>query len=320
MSGFIQSTLQGIGQDFLQDKANEYAESHFQPTKDPFYQTIKISNDPNEKDPEMKEVRLKLPKDLNFTKKERKAWKSIQNKAWLHDRSLCGCCCWFDTIGWGPLLSLIPVIGPFIMYWVHNKLIELADKEFQLPIELKAKMHGNIVVDLCISLIPILGTLFSWLHTCSTRNAAMVYNYIVQRAIERQQQQQQNRPPQPQPRYQQQSQSRSNTNDQMKSNNNRNYNRNNDRNNRFNLNHEKYEMNHMNNNNNNNMNQSFQSSKIIPPRQVRYKNDYSGNQYQQYSRREYNRPINNNNNNHNNQYYEPNRPNLPYPTEETEFY
>lgn len=180
MSNLILSIVEGLGEDYLVDKANEYAEEHFQPVKDPFYEKIKLPNG------ETKEIRRKLPKDL-FGKKESKAWKSIQNRAWMHDRSMCGCCCWTDTIGWAPLLALLPLIGPGIMYLIHNKLITQADKSFRLPLELKAKMHGNIMVDLCISLVPILGTLFSWLHACSTRNAAMVYNYIVQRALEQNQ-------------------------------------------------------------------------------------------------------------------------------------
>lgn len=180
MSGLILSVVEGLGQDYLVDKANEYAEEHFQPVKDPFYEKVKLPNG------DTKEIRRKLPKDL-FGKKESRAWKSIQNRAWMHDRSMCGCCCWTDTIGWAPLLALLPVIGPGIMYLIHNKLITQADKAFKLPLELKAKMHGNIVIDLCISLVPLLGTLFSWLHACSTRNAAMVYNYVVQRAVEQKQ-------------------------------------------------------------------------------------------------------------------------------------
>lgn len=218
MSGLIKSVVEGIGQDLLTEKATEYAESHFQPTKNPFYEEIRLPNG------ETKEIRLKLPKDY-FTKEDSKAWKSIQNKAWMHDKSLCGCCCWTDTIGWAPLLALIPLIGPMISYSIHNKLITLADKKFDLPMDLKTKMHGNIVLDLCISLVPILGTLFSWLHTCSTRNAAMIYNFIVQRAMEQQknrssmqnrdsnlrnrysppQQQQQRQRPPPPPRTQQSS-------------------------------------------------------------------------------------------------------------------
>jgi hypothetical protein len=73
------------------------------------------------------------------------------------------------------------------MYWVHDKLIELADDRYKLPAEIKVKMHGNIVIDLLISLVPILGSVFAWLHACSTRNAAIVYNFVGKRALERKQ-------------------------------------------------------------------------------------------------------------------------------------
>ncbi|CAI4649223.1 BAQ_1a_G0037860.mRNA.1.CDS.1 [Saccharomyces cerevisiae] len=175
MSGFIKSTLLGLGQDYLEDQYQEFAEQHFQPTRDPFYETNKDG----------KKHRRRLP--YYCTKDESKAWKKVQNKAWLHDKSLCGCCCWTNTIGWAPLLALLPVIGPLLMYWVHDKLIELADDRYKLPAEIKVKMHGNIVIDLLISLVPILGSVFAWLHACSTRNAAIVYNFVGKRALERKQ-------------------------------------------------------------------------------------------------------------------------------------
>ncbi|CCH61186.1 hypothetical protein TBLA_0E01260 [Henningerozyma blattae CBS 6284] len=174
MSGFLKDQIVSAGQGFLQDSAVEFAGEHFQPTRDPYY--VKIDDEGNRK-------RLKLPDYC--TKQESKAYKRLQSKAWMHDRSVCGCCCWTDTIGWGPMLSILPVIGPALMYWVHNKLIKQATKDFELSGELVAKMHGNIAIDLAISLVPLLGVLFSWLHACSTRNCAMVYNFIVKRAIEK---------------------------------------------------------------------------------------------------------------------------------------
>lgn len=71
------------------------------------------------------------------------------------------------------------------MYMVHSKLISMADKELALPADLLAKMHGNIVLDLLISLPPLLGTLLAWLNACSTRNCAMVYNFMAKRATEK---------------------------------------------------------------------------------------------------------------------------------------
>ncbi|EDO17109.1 hypothetical protein Kpol_1025p29 [Vanderwaltozyma polyspora DSM 70294] len=178
MSGFIQSTIEGFIQDAAIDYGNEYAGEHFQPTKDPFYEELI-----NPKTGEKEQIKRKLPEGY-FTKQETKDWKKIRDKAWIHDRSICGCCCWTDFVGWAPIVSILPIIGPALMYSVHKKLIQLADKKFHLSAELKVKMYSNIGVDLAISLIPILGSIFSWMNACSTRNAAMIYNFIVQRAME----------------------------------------------------------------------------------------------------------------------------------------
>lgn len=174
MSGFIKDQIVSAGQGYLQDTAMEYAGNNFQPTKDPYYVTI--DDDGNKK-------RLRLPECCS--KAERKAYKKLQNRAWLHDKGLCGCCCWWNSIGWGPLLALIPVIGPALMYWVHKKLIKQAKAHFDLPKDIIAKMHGNIVLDLLISLVPFLGAIFAWMHACSSRNCAMVYNYVAKRALEK---------------------------------------------------------------------------------------------------------------------------------------
>lgn len=181
MSGFIMNTIEGFVQDKIIGFGEDYAGEHFQPTSDPFYQEVKdIATG------ETKQIRRRLPDNLDFTKQDSKNWKSIQGKAWSHDRSICGCCCWTSFIGWAPIVAILPIIGPILMYSVHRKLIMLADKKFQLPSDLKAKMYANISVDLVISLVPIMGSIFTWLNACSTRNAEMIYNFIVKRAMEQQ--------------------------------------------------------------------------------------------------------------------------------------
>lgn len=170
---FIESALVSLGQDELLNRGQEFAGEHFQPTKDPFYET----------EPNGKKHRRKMPDYV--TKEESKHWKSIQNKAWLHDKGLCGCCCWAENIGWAPFLAIFPIIGPALMYSVHSKLIKLADKKYNLPPEMKVKMYSNIAIDLCISLVPILGSVFAWLNACSTRNAAMIYNFVCERALDK---------------------------------------------------------------------------------------------------------------------------------------
>ncbi|CCF56102.1 hypothetical protein KAFR_0A06670 [Kazachstania africana CBS 2517] len=173
MAGLATSAALSLGQGYVQDLSKDYSAKHFQPTKDPYYTER----------PGGGTKRRRLPEGCS--KQESKAWKSVQNKAYLHDKSLCGCCCWCDNIGWAPLLALIPGIGPLLMFWVHSELIKLANKKFQLPEDLMAKMYGNIAVDLALSLVPLLGSLFSWLHACSTRNAAMIYNYVSKRVVDR---------------------------------------------------------------------------------------------------------------------------------------
>ncbi|KAG0666425.1 hypothetical protein C6P45_000241 [Maudiozyma exigua] len=170
---FTESALVSLGQDELINRGQDFAGEHFQPTKDPFYET----------EPDGKKHRRKMPDYV--AKEESKNWKSIQNKAWLHDKGLCGCCCWAENIGWAPFLAIFPIIGPALMYSVHSKLIKLADKKYNLPPEMKVKMYSNIAIDLCISLVPILGSVFAWLNACSTRNAAMIYNFVCERALEK---------------------------------------------------------------------------------------------------------------------------------------
>lgn len=172
MSGFVTGLIQSYGQGWLQDKANGYAEEHFQPTKDPYYQEL----------PSGKKVRRRLPE--HCSKQESKAWKKLQNKAWSHDKGICGSCCWSQCIGWAPLLAILPIIGPAVMYSIHAKMIDRAKIQYDLPRELVVKMHGNIGLDLAIALVPVLGIAFSWMNACSTRNAAMIYNYISQRAVD----------------------------------------------------------------------------------------------------------------------------------------
>lgn len=173
MSALVANVVQGLGEGFLQDKATGFAEEHFQPTKDPFYEKL----------PNGKQIRRRLPDYC--TKQESKAWKNLQNKAWMHDRNICGCCCWTSGIGWAPMLAFLPVIGPALMYWVHGQLINYANKQYHLPQDLLMKLHANIGIDLAISLVPALGILFAWLHACSTRNSAMIYNFVCERALEK---------------------------------------------------------------------------------------------------------------------------------------
>jgi hypothetical protein len=169
--------LEGVpGYDMAMDWINEKAGEKYQ-TKDPFY--VEIHG---------KKKRRKAPETC--TPQEQKSWKRIKKRAWFHDRNFFGCYPLDLGLGMAPILAALPVIGPLLMFALHARLINIANEEFHLPVELFTKMHANIMFDLLISLPPILGSLFAWMNGCSTRNAALVHTYLVKKEMRRQQEQQ----------------------------------------------------------------------------------------------------------------------------------
>lgn len=161
-------------EDIMQCIWEDYADEHLN-TKDPYYEEING-----------KEQRRKLP--LGATPQEQKAWKKIRNIAWKHDKCACGCAPVDCGLGKATLITIIPVMGPFLMYGVHARFIELANQELgkQLPAQIMAQMYTNILIDFLITLPPILGILFGYLHASSTRNAALIHTYM-KKAIKRRQ-------------------------------------------------------------------------------------------------------------------------------------
>ncbi|KAH3673024.1 hypothetical protein WICMUC_003937 [Wickerhamomyces mucosus] len=158
----------GLAIDWINDKLGD----HFE-TKDPFY--VEING---------KRKKRKVPETC--TKETQKAWKKIKKRAWLDDRNFFGCYPIDLGFGLAPLLSLLPVIGQILMWATHMRLITIATQQMHIPNSLQAKMHANIVFDILISLPPIIGSLFTWLNACSTRNAALVHTYIVKEELKRQ--------------------------------------------------------------------------------------------------------------------------------------
>lgn len=172
VGNFVKGQIEGKMQDYGLEKWNDIAGKKLFKLKDPFrdLQTNK---------------RLGLPRELNPSKQDEKLWRSCQNKAWRDDKCFCSYfgfymdCCF--GIGMCPLVVLIPTIGPFLMYFVHNKLIRMVQKKRPGLIDntTLAKMHANITFDLLISLPPIIGIFFTWLNGCSTRNCVLIYDCMI---------------------------------------------------------------------------------------------------------------------------------------------
>ncbi|KAG7837882.1 hypothetical protein KL942_004294 [Ogataea angusta] len=186
----IENTLQSIQDqlesipfyDDLVDKWNDLAGDKIR-TKDPFVETL----------PDGSTRKLKLPK--NAPKEQKKAWKRIQRRAWIDDKCFLGCYPIDCGIGLGPILVMLPGIGPLLMYAIHARLIHMASQAFDIDPATYSKMQANILFDLLISLPPLIGSFFAWMNGCSTRNAAIVHTRVRKLlAIQEQQQQQQQRP------------------------------------------------------------------------------------------------------------------------------
>lgn len=88
-------------------------------------------------------------------------------------------------LGSATLISIVPVIGPALVYVIHMRLIEVANQNMKIDDALLAKMYSNIMFDFLITLPPILGTILGYLHACSTRNAALIHTKLKRICAER---------------------------------------------------------------------------------------------------------------------------------------
>lgn len=160
----LQDQLEGLpGYGLIMDTFNDYAEQHF-----------------NKLDPFEDEDGNKRKLSPKASKEDQKLWKEIRRKTWTHDRCFIGSCGIGLDCGLGlvPLVVLIPVLGPLLMYVVHLRLMSIVEKKYPLPSKLTVKLNSNIVLDLILTFPPLIGSFFGWLHGCSTRNAGLIYQYL----------------------------------------------------------------------------------------------------------------------------------------------
>lgn len=174
----LEGIVEGEVYDKAVDKFNDIAGNTIR-TKDPYRETLAHGST----------RKLKLPS--NATKEEAKSWKKVQRRAWLDDKCFLGCYPVDCGCGLGPIVVILPVIGPYLMYMVHMKLIQIAVTNFNIDAKTQAKLHANILFDLLITLPPVIGSFFSWLNGCSTRNAAIVHTSVSRELVARMKVQQQ---------------------------------------------------------------------------------------------------------------------------------
>ena len=177
---FVESFVEGIAKDMALDKAtervNEYAEKHVK-TKDPYQEEVGGG----------KTRKLKLRDSA--TKEEQKMWKWVQRRAWVDDKCFMGCYPVDCGVGLGPLVVALPCIGPLLMYAVHARLTTRAGMFFNLDAKTVAKLNANILFDLFLTFPPVIGSFFSWMNGCSSRNAAIIHSEVTKMLLRREQEQ-----------------------------------------------------------------------------------------------------------------------------------
>lgn len=141
-------------------------------TKDPFFEKI-----------DDKQVRRKPPP--NTSEQQRQLWKKMIKRAWYHDRNFCNCLPIDLGLGMIPIVTILPLIGPWICYTMHGELIKIA-ADAGAPKKLLAKMGGNVTFDFLISICPVLGSIFCWMNACSTKNAALFDTWMRNQALTQQ--------------------------------------------------------------------------------------------------------------------------------------
>lgn len=138
--------------------------------RDPYYQHIPINNAKTK----FKKIPHKLPD--NLSNNDQQILKKFKTKAYRYDM-------WFNLIGVpfgiSNLIQLIPVAGVIITTYQSIRLLWLTTKLTNgFPVDLYIYSLGNIVIDLVLGLIPIVGDLISVSYKANLRNYALLLDHL----------------------------------------------------------------------------------------------------------------------------------------------
>jgi hypothetical protein len=102
--------------------------------------------------------------------------RNLERVAWLMDRAIRipGT---KITLGLDALLGLLPVGGDVLTGFVQAALVLVALKHYRVPRAVAARMAGNVLLDIAIGAIPLLGDLFDVVFKANTRNLKLLEPY-----------------------------------------------------------------------------------------------------------------------------------------------
>jgi Domain of unknown function (DUF4112) len=102
--------------------------------------------------------------------------RNLERVAWLMDRALTipGT---KISVGLDALLGLLPVGGDVVTGIVQAGLVLIALRQYKVPRAIAARMMANVLLDVAVGSIPILGDLFDVGFKANTRNIKLLEPY-----------------------------------------------------------------------------------------------------------------------------------------------
>lgn len=104
----------------------------------------------------------------------------LERIAWLMDNSI-GIPGTRRRIGLDPLLGLFPGLGDLLGAGVQIALMTLALTRYKVPRAVAARMAANILLDMGVGAVPLVGDLFDLGFKANTRNVRLLRNVEEQR-------------------------------------------------------------------------------------------------------------------------------------------
>jgi len=116
---------------------------------------------------------------LGKTSREEALAHNLERLAWLMDRAV-GIPGTPIRFGLDALLGLLPVGGDVLTGVVQAALVLVALHHYHVPKSIALRMMGNVVLDIAVGSIPLLGDLFDVAFKANTRNLRLLEPYRVQ--------------------------------------------------------------------------------------------------------------------------------------------
>lgn len=117
-----------------------------------------------------------------LTELEQKNLDRFKSRANFLDNN-CQCC--GIKVGFDPIIGLLPVVGDFAAAFIALYLIISLSSKLELPAWLYFKMLVNVLADVLVGLIPVIGDALDFLFKANLRNAVLLEKYLMNRARKR---------------------------------------------------------------------------------------------------------------------------------------